>query len=67
MNKKQLKVILHPTIKANCKFEHFQNFFITTSTYKNSNITPVVTEETQENIFNKIVKNMDNPKFFDLT
>ena len=27
MNKKQLKVILHPTIKSNCSFEHFQNFF----------------------------------------
>ena len=67
MNKKQLKVILHPTIKANCKFEHFQNFFYHKHQLtKNSNITPVVTEETQENIFNKVVKNMDNPKYFDL-
>ena len=67
MNKKKLKVILHPTIKANCKFEHFQNFFYHKHQLtKNSNITPVVTQETQENIFNKVVQNMDNPKYFDL-
>ena len=67
MNKKQLKVILHPTIKSNCSFEHFQNFFYHKHQLtENSNITPVVTEETQENIFKKVVKNMDNPKYFDL-
>ena len=67
MNNKKLKVMLHPTIRANCSFSDFQNFFYHKHKLTQSNnITPVVTQETQNNILKKITTNIDNPKYRDL-